>query len=304
MRQQPRKAPRPALSASRAVKALDFLAGHAGEGHTLSEIARGLGASTSSVHAVLGVLESDGYVTRDPTDKTYRLGFGAIAVGHAALQQHPVVQRARERTSELAGRLRLECLTGAIVGEEVVIVAEAGTPERLQLRPRVGQRLPNSPALTALAAAYADEEEVEAWLDRLGPGVGKAVRDSYRKAAVAVRARGYEIGLETETRRTIGLALAALNLEPQSRRLKHKLREAVDELGREEAKLLDPDPKLAHPVNNIQAPIFDIHSRCMAGITLVGFDHPLPMREIDHYARALLEVAEDVTRSAGGRAAG
>jgi DNA-binding IclR family transcriptional regulator len=301
MQEEPGKPRRPALSASRALKVLDFLAAHPGSEHTMSGIARGLAVNTSSTYSVLNVLEAGGYVTRDPESRTYRLGFGALAVGHAALGQHPVIQRARERTTELATRLRLECLTGAIVGAEVVIVAEAGSPERLRLRPRVGQRLPNSPAMSALAAAYADGDELEAWLDRLGPGVGAGVRNSYRRAAAAVRARGYEIGLETPAREQIGMALARLNLEPHSRRLQHQLAGLVTRLAQEDHKLLDPDPSATYPVNNIQVPIFDRHSRCIAGITLLGFDRPLATRDIEHYSRTLLEAADEITRSTGGQ---
>lgn len=128
-----------------------------------------------------------------------------------------------------------------------MIVAEAGSPEMLHLRPRIGQRLPNSPAMSALAAAYADDEEVEAWLDRLGPGAGAAARKSYRKAAAAVRARGYEIGLETVTRQRIGEVLAGLNSDPNNRSLRRSLAELVDQLATEDHKLLDPDSTATHP---------------------------------------------------------
>jgi DNA-binding IclR family transcriptional regulator len=279
----------------------DFLAAHHDVAHTLSDLGRGVAVNTSSLYSVLNVLEAGGYVTRDPRTKAYRLGFSTIAVGHAALSQHPVIQRAREHTAELARGLRLECLAGAIVGAEVVIIAEAGSPEMMQFRPRIGQRLPNSPAMSALAAAYAEEDEVEAWLDRLGPGVGEEARASYRNAAAAVRARGYEVGLETVTRQRIGAVLAELQREPHDRRLKRSLTELVAQLAAEDHKLLDPEPKLTHPVNNIQAPIFDEHNRCIAGITLLGFERPLAARDIERYSRALLAATDDVTRSTGGR---
>jgi DNA-binding IclR family transcriptional regulator len=212
------------------------------------------------------------------------------------------MQRARERTQKLADGLRLECLTGAIIGAELVIMAEAGRPERLEQRPRVGQRLPNSPAISAVGAAFADDDEVEAWLDRLGPGANEATRRGYRRAAAAVRARGYEVGLETATRQRIGVVLAELAGNPRDRSLQRSLAELVDELAGEHHKLLDSDPTVTHPVNNIQAPIFDRHGSCVGGITLLGFDRPLASRDIERYSQALLDAAGDVTRATGGRA--
>jgi DNA-binding IclR family transcriptional regulator len=211
------------------------------------------------------------------------------------------MQRARERTSKLAEGLRLECLTGAIVGDELVVMAEAGRPERLEHRPRVGQRLPNSPAMSSVGAAFADEPEVEAWLDRLGPGVSEETRDGYRQAAAGVRARGYEVGLETPTRQRIGAVLAELATVPRDPTLQQTLTDLVGELAGEDDKLLDPDPALRHPVNNIQAPIFDGDGRCIGGVTLLGFDRPLARRDIEAYSQALLDAAADITRATGGR---
>lgn len=102
MQKEPGQAPRRALSATRVLKVLDFLAANPGDADSLSDLARGVDVNPSSLYSVLNVLEAGGYVSRDPRTKAYRLGFSAIATGHAALGQHPVVQRARDRTTELA----------------------------------------------------------------------------------------------------------------------------------------------------------------------------------------------------------
>src|ERR1700754_4704945 len=107
--------PRPALSATRALAVLDFLAARPGEAFTLSDLARGLGINVSSTYSILYALETAGYVERDPRDKRYGLGIVPIVVGHVALEAHPVVQRGREVAEELAERLGLECVTGANV---------------------------------------------------------------------------------------------------------------------------------------------------------------------------------------------
>jgi DNA-binding IclR family transcriptional regulator len=304
MQKATRKPPRPALSATRALRVLDFLAAHPGEAFTLSDVARRLSINVSSTFSILNALEEDGWIRRDPARKTYHLGFAPIAVGHAALDQHPVIQLARECTAKLAKHLGLECLMGAVVGAELVILAEAGDPRRLTRRPRVGQRLPNTPAMSVLSAAYADRDGVEAWLDRLGPGASRATRRGYREAAALVRARGFEIGIETPTRKKIGIVLAQLVVDPQNRALHDRLHKLVAELAHEGPQLFDADQKAAHRVNHISAPIFDSHVRCIGGLTLLGFDKPLHAPQIERYTRILIDVAEDLTRATGGTGVG
>jgi DNA-binding IclR family transcriptional regulator len=293
--------PRPALSATRALEVLDFFAARPGEAFTLSELARALGVNVSSTYSILYALETAGYVLRDPSDKRYRLGIVPIVVGHVALEAHPVVQRGREVAEELAERLGLECVTGANVGPELLIVGAAGPPERLRVRPRVGMRLPITPAVSAMSAAYATADEVEAWLDRLGPGATRAARDHYRARAAAVRARGYEVGLETPTRYAIGEVLAKLAHRPRNRALRRTLAERLRRMADESHDLLTPHPSKRHPVNNITAPIFDHRGRCVGGLAILGFDQPLNVREIEGYARAVVTAADTITHSTGGK---
>jgi DNA-binding IclR family transcriptional regulator len=51
------EAPRRALSATRALRVLDYLAEHSGEAHTLSALAREIEVNPSSLYSVLNVLE-------------------------------------------------------------------------------------------------------------------------------------------------------------------------------------------------------------------------------------------------------
>ncbi len=301
MQKESPQAPRRALSATRALKVLDFLAAHHSAAHTMSEIARGTAVNVASIHAILGALQLEGYVTRDPERKTYRLGFVPVIVGHAALEAHPVIDQVRTRASELSRALDLECLGGVIAGTEFLIVAEAGRAERLHLRPRVGQRLPYAPPLGILAAAHESSGRLEAWLDRIGPGADHTDRERYRLAAEALRHREYEIGLYTPTRRAIGMTLAQLNSDPRNRALRHELRRQVAKLAREDHQLLDPEPEQVYVVDNIQTAIFDRRGGIVAGLTLVGFDQPLRTHQIEHYIRTLTETANRITDAIGGR---
>jgi DNA-binding IclR family transcriptional regulator len=284
------------------VKVLNFLAAHPGEGSTLSEIARGIVVNVASLHAVLNALESEGYVARDPARKAYRLGFGPIGVGLAALAEHAVVRHARQATIELAERTKLDCIAGVIVGDELLSIAEAGRPERLQMRPRVGHRLPYAPPLGILGAAFETSERLEAWLERMGPRATQAAKRNYRRAATAVRRQGFDIGLETPTRQAIGQLMLEVSGRPQDAALRYRLTRLVAQLGREEHQLLELDPTRIYAVNNIQAPLFDAQRRVIGGITLLGFPPALHAHEIERYTHTLVRTAADITTNTGGRA--
>jgi DNA-binding IclR family transcriptional regulator len=295
---------RPALSATRAIAVLNHLAGNPQEGFTLTELADELQTNPASMHAVLATLSAHGYVVREERRKTYRLGHSVIAIGQAALEQHPAIELAREQTEVLAEELGLECLAGTPVGRELLTFAAAGRSDRLHTRPRAGQRFPFVPPLGILAAAYAEPAALEAWLAGLGPEASSADRDRYRQAAADVRALGYEIDLQTPTRQQIGLVLYELGRSPHEPALLAKLSELVKALAREPHQLLesDPDSDRLYAIDNIQAPIFDGNGRLVAGLTLLGFDDPLPARGLERYLNAITGAASRVTSVTGGRA--
>jgi DNA-binding IclR family transcriptional regulator len=291
---------RPALSATRAIAVLNHLAAHPQEGFTLTELADELQTNAASMHAVLATLSANGYVVREERRKTYRLGHSVIAIGQAALEQHPAIELAREQTEVLAEELGLECLAGTPVGRELLTFAAAGRSDRLHTRPRAGQRFP----LGILAAAYAEPAALEAWLAGLGPEASSADRDRYRQAAADVRALGYEVDLQTPTRQQIGLVLYELGRSPHEPALLAKLSELVKALAREPHQLLepDPDPERLYAIDNIQAPIFDADGRLVAGFTLLGFDEPLTARGLERYVEAITGAAGHITSVTGGRA--
>lgn len=65
----------------------------------------GLGQSTTS--RLLATLETLEFVERDAVSGTYRLGPGAISLGGAALNAHPIHRHARSVAQHLAGQLGL-----------------------------------------------------------------------------------------------------------------------------------------------------------------------------------------------------
>src|SRR5919107_5173479 len=119
---------RSAPSVERALAVLDFLAAHPGEEFTLSHLARRLGLSKATCHAVLGTLTRAGYLQRHPERLTYRLGPTLIALGSAAQSDARALDLARDEMRSLSAELALECLASTAVGDEIVILARSGPP--------------------------------------------------------------------------------------------------------------------------------------------------------------------------------
>ncbi|HLW94006.1 MAG TPA: hypothetical protein VKS25_01380, partial [Solirubrobacteraceae bacterium] len=183
----------------------------------------------------------------------------------------------------------------------LLTVGEAGRPDRLYMRPRVGQRLPFTPPLGILGVGYLEPAQQQAWLDRLGPAATAADREAYLESARAARRRGYQVDLETPTRQQIAMLLPELAQNPRSPALRTRLEQLVLQLGHEAHILIEPEPGASYDVNNITAPIVGARGQLIIGVTILGFDAPVSAEEIERYVRVLVETTARITRTTGGR---
>lgn len=282
---------RPALSASRSVDVLNFMASRPRESFTLSELSRQVGISTASGHAVLQALTTSNFLVRDPVKKRYHLGPALIALGHAALESHPEIDRARDEVRHLADSLQLEALAEMVCEDEIMILARAGRPRRLEFLPRVAQRLPLIPPIGSAIGAWADTSTRQRWLDQLGSLPPEEM--SRLEAAIAgIRERGFDVGLETPTRRAIEALLSrhAHTSEPTDDWIP-ALEELFTKLAHEENQIVGPiDPEREYAVNYIMAPVVNVRGEAQVCLTVLGFDDPLTGNEIQ-------EIGEVVVRA-------
>ena len=160
---------RPAPAASRALAIIDFLMSHSSERFSLTELARRTGMNGASAHAVAAVLQERGYVVRHPAQKVYSLGPAVISAGLAAMVQQPAIRYAIDEVERLSEVLDLEIFGTAVAGSDIICFARAGRPGPARDSMYVGQRVPFLPPLGALFVAWAGEEEIQTWLDRLAP---------------------------------------------------------------------------------------------------------------------------------------
>jgi DNA-binding IclR family transcriptional regulator len=158
---------RPALSAIRALGVLNFLASHAPDQFTLSDLSTRLEINLASTHAVLAVLEAGGYVVRHPRLRTYRLGPSVVALGSAALECHPAIDHARDEARRLSEELDLGVAVTALAGQDIVFLGRVGEHRARDIEAYVGQRIPLVPPVGAVFVAW---QEPEDWLARAADG--------------------------------------------------------------------------------------------------------------------------------------
>ena len=180
---------RAALAATRSLELLDFLAARPGQGHTLTELAKGLVVNPSSMHGILNVMTEAGYLVRHPVHKTYRLGPIAAAIGQAAVLQDPVVELAVEEVAQLTCDFEVESVVLAAVRDEMVVIARSG-PSTGRFLSFVGQRWPHIPPMGSIFVAWSDDDIVERWLAAVDPPLDGTGRAQYKEVLERVHDDG------------------------------------------------------------------------------------------------------------------
>ena len=182
-------------SASRSVEILNFLAAHAPEQFTLSEISAALTINLASTHALLNTLEAAGYVIRHPRLRTYSLGASVVALGNAALQSHPAIACANDEAQGLSAELGLSVAVTADAGNDIVFLGRMGEHRPRDVEAYAGQRIPLSPPVGAVFVAWRDPE---AWLAKASD------RASMESILDEVRSRGWAASFEPDHYQPLG----------------------------------------------------------------------------------------------------
>jgi DNA-binding IclR family transcriptional regulator len=273
---------RPALSATRGLEIVDFLAAFPTRDFTLSEIVRASGINPASCHAVLNALTERGYVTRVPGQKTFRLGPVLIAAGDAALRAQPLVMLARDAAADLAADLGIPVMMSAAVGDDIVGVLAQPDPQGRIPSLRTGERRPLVPPLGAPFVAWSEEAAIEAWLARAGESEA-----AQRRNLSLIRDRGFQVALRSPgtTRLAPEISDMARGREaPRYREHMVGLLSGLGEIPMPETIL--PDER--YEVVLIAAPLFDRAGTCAFNLCLTDFPAPLSGSEILACAERLL----------------
>lgn len=285
--------PRRAPAIERTIAVLNLLASRPTERLSLSDISRQAGLNKATAHSTLWALSDAGYLVRD-ADGRYGLGPALVALGSAARQSQPAVEAAAPEMRALSEDLGLDCVASAAVGNEIVILARTGAPRPFEIAVLPGQRLPLLPPIGAVFVAWRGAQEIQAWLRHLGP-MGAPAKQRFVKAVDAVRERGYSVGLEGDAQ----LLLRALRHEGENA---PTVEDGIKGLGKEDYALIEVDPEASYRLSHVGAPVFGSEGGVALGLFLIGFQGPVPGREVERLAERLVGAAERVTKAVHGRA--
>jgi DNA-binding IclR family transcriptional regulator len=287
---------RPALSASRCIDIIDFLASFPARAFTLSEIARAAKINVASCHAVISALVARGYLTRGFKQRTYVLGPALIAAGQAALVSQPLIARAHDAAEALSAELGLPVLLSAVAGDEIVAIWSIADAHGHRPGMQVGERKPLVPPVGAVFLAWSSEPAIDAWIARK-TGYGDIAPEEWLQSLALIRKRGFQVTLRTHR----GAALGSLMAEMASRRDVHEYKDWVfDVLRSLDQRLLQPNQIAANELYDvilIAAPIFNEIGEAVFSLCLGGFSASLKGSMIEKYAEHLVRACLRVMRA-------
>jgi DNA-binding IclR family transcriptional regulator len=285
---------RPALSASRSLDIIDFLAAFPGRGFSLSEIVRATDINVASCHAVLNALVDRGYLFRCPKQKTFSLGPVLVAVGDAALQAQPLIASARQAAHELRQELGTSILLSTAIGEEIVGIVSLSDATGRWPGLRTGERRPLVPPIGAAFLAWAEEQQVEAWLSRAPTDKGDAFVEEQRHNLALIRKRGFQVTLRSPDSPRLAREISAMATGRQASEYKSQMIDLVHSLGSNIPMPEVIEPEALYDVILIAAPIFDQNGACMYNLCLGDFHEMLTgatvLAHADRLVRACLQI--------------
>ncbi|MCF2527816.1 IclR family transcriptional regulator [Yinghuangia soli] len=289
----------PSPPTDRVVGVLELLAGRPSHAFSLSDIARALGMSKATCHAVTASLASADYLIRNPLDKTFTLGPALVAAGRAAELSYPAVHLAQAEAVALAEELGMEA-TAAIRSEgHLVIVAHAGGAATGPAAgaARIGRRIPLAPPFGGVFVAWADDEVVAEWAARTE---GPAARGPLLDSLAAIRARGYSVERLTPAGVRLRHALAELSDDPLAEGLQPMVMALLAELRQAEYLPGDLDGPGRYPVSALSAPVFDADGGTQMNLS-VQPHREMAAKDVERVGRRLLRGCTRITQAVGGK---
>ena len=280
----------------RVVDVLDFLARHPHDRFGISELARRVGQSKPTCLGIATTLAESGYLVRDPSDKTYRLGPSLISLGHVAQESMRVGPPVREQLRLLSSKFGTSAALAAVVDDRITLLELVGPPGT-DVGVHVGQSYPFAPPVGLMFVLW-DDDALRDWLAR-EPTIPLRTDSEHRDRVVAdCRRCGYLVERLTPGGRRLYALMAGVSATLPDE-LRALLGELVSDIG-ERVYLHDADDdNTHHDISVISAPVFD-HYRRQVMVVSMQVGKALTGNEIRERARAVVATADAVTQQLGG----
>jgi DNA-binding IclR family transcriptional regulator len=255
-------------------------------------VARELGLTQATAHAILTTLCDRGWASRDPVDKTFSLGPALAVVAARVDTARPLAHTARTAALQLADEFGYATSVIERVGDSLVITAfeDAGR----QSRGAPGDRIRYAPPFGVAFAAWDTDEQQRAWIQRSAATNAEFAR-RLEDVLARTRERGFDVDCTTpaltQAAQVVG-TLPSDGLPDHVREITERLLVEFTTIGF----LTDADTaRQAQPVATIAAPVFDHRGR----VPMIVAVHPLQdltRKRIDSIGRRLVRVTTNLHR--------
>ena len=180
-----------------------------------AELAARLGLTKTTTHRLLGALESEGLLFRDPSSGVYRLGSAAIALGAQALRSNDLRALVRPHLRELAQVTGETATLEMLVDETILIVDEAYGGRLIAATAEMGTRWPLHATSSgkALLAQMSDAERQSYYEKPMQAYTPSTVTDPavLETELAAIRERGWASAVEELEAGYVAVGVALAN---------------------------------------------------------------------------------------------
>ncbi len=277
-----------ALSANRSISVINWIVGHAGEAFSLSELSRALDINIPSLMSVLQSLTDAGYLDRHPKRKTYEAGPALLAVSLVIGAHLGWPDILGSELKSLAASVESECFASLVVGDHIVIVADAGRPSSKAMPIKVGLRFRLMAPFGHVFTAWSSPGEIEDWIRRAEEAGHDVDRAKILAELARTRELGYSIGRAT-TNGSGGMSAKKTAASASAISMSSAPYEVVE-----------PEPDHHYDIAHITAPVFNAQGKVILGLVINGFSQ-IEGRELLARTERLLQSARLITKHSGGQ---
>jgi flavin reductase (DIM6/NTAB) family NADH-FMN oxidoreductase RutF len=204
---------------------------------------------------------------------------------------------ARPHMEALAEDLDVEAVASAVVGEEMVLIARAGSQGVLPTE--VGQRIPFEPPLGTAFAAWASPAAQQAWLDRLGKDTPQETVDALRATLADVRRRGFSVGRGHSWHEQVSAVLSRARPELRSVETVEAMHRLIRVLP---ADYESPEAagSTGDEVRTLSTPVFGPNAAVVLVLSITVSSKRSLAGDLDEHVARLRKAADAVTEALGG----
>jgi len=180
-----------------AIKILEIVVFEGRNGITIKEISQKIDLHPSTIYRYLNTFLSYGYVSRS-TDGNYKPGIKLVELGNYVLNGFDLREIAHPYLVRLVNEVNQTVHLAIREGNEAIYIDKVEGPQTLQMRSRVGMKIPlYCTALGKVLLAYSSEEDIDHYLKEveLTPRTQNTIISSceLKEELLNIRKQGYAL---------------------------------------------------------------------------------------------------------------